>query len=125
METPVMHDCVGFVQWVDSGFPGFRNNLSTTLAQYTIKTTITDVVDQIRISTYSRSWHALMAEYEGARNKFEDSGESNFEWLARLMILEWILFPERSPLEEEIENTASEEIARKIFEELDEDRRYQ
>ena len=123
-KTTVMHDCVGFVQWADSGFEGF-GNLSTSLAQYQMKTTITDMVDQIRVRSYSLSWHGLMGEYERARAHFEKSGGSDFEWLARLTILEWSLFPERSPFERCIEDVSTEEVARKIFEEFEEDRRYQ
>ena len=123
-ETPVMFDCMGFVQWADSGFEGYRN-LSTSLAEYRIKTTITDIVDQIRVRSYSQSWHGLMRKYERARAHFEESGGSDFEWLARLTILEWTLFPERSPFEGDIEDVSTYDVARKIFEEFEEDRRYQ
>ena len=124
-DDPVMNDCAGFVLWADSGFPGFAGNLSTSLIEYRMRTYFGDIVDRERVRTFSLDWEDVFEAYETAEHHSHEDDESDFERIARRTILGWMLFPDSKPFTEPVEEMDSYEVARKIFEEFDEDRRYQ
>jgi len=129
----VFRDCVGFVQWAESGFPGFpmgstsrvfhRIRLHLEVLEYSMLAHFREIVDQVRVQTFPMSWDAVFESYESAIAELD---ESEFESLVRCTLLGWILFPEKRPFPGTIDQMGSDEIVRALIEESTyEDRRYQ
>ena len=124
-DDPVMIDCVGFVLWADSGFHGFNSNLRTRVLEYSIRSYFRDIIEEVCIGAFSLSWQGAFEAYELTDSPSQEGEDSEFRRIARRAILGWMLFPERKPFSGTMEDLGSEAIARMIFKEFDEDRRYQ
>lgn len=124
-DDSVMIDCAGFVIWADSGFDGFSSNLSASLLEYRMRSYFEDIVEQVGLWSLSLSWQDAFDAYELKGNPAEEDDDCEFRRLARKAILGWMLFPESKPFTGEMGDVGSEAIARMIFKEFDEDRRYQ